>query len=201
MWSFLTFLPFLPFLLLLAFAAPACASNAVCGNAGRPQCAATVGATRYLRSVEPVGFAEPGCVLIPDDATAAQRTLVDTVAASHANGRCHLTVVGGLATEMTQAEKDAVNTAMAAVKAEQDAIAAEAGDPQCSKATMAQIDNFFQQQWDDTEPPTNTNDFKGDIDALTTNSAAAIRTTFTNVVQRMLGVVKKVAKCNRALGG
>ena len=188
------------FLSILLYAQAVSASDAVCGNVARPQCADTVGATNYLRSIEPSAL-PGGCFLIPaepPEVTSNQRTLVQSVINSHENGRCHLKVVNNLATEMTVAEKDAVNAAMQIIKDEQAAIAAEANDPQCSKATIAQIDNFFQRQWDD---PANTNDFLGDITALTGNTAANIRAMTTNVVQRMLGVVKKVAKCNRAMGG
>lgn len=198
----MTALLILMFLLLLPITARA--SNGVCGNDVRPQCAGTVGMTNYHTSMDPAQISALGCFPIPPEPhtiSEAQDALIRNTANSHPWGRCHLKVVNGLAAVMTQAEKDVVNTAMQAVKDEQDAQAAAAADPQCSQATQAQIDAFFQKKWDDTEPPTNTNDFKGDIDKLTTNTAAAIRTTLTDITQRMLGVVKQVAKCNRAMGG
>ena len=186
---------------ILVMAGSAYASDAVCGNAARPACADTVGMTAYHRSIEPGTPLGPLCTELPHkppSITSDQRQLVQRVMNSHEYGPCHLKVEGGRAAEMTTAEKNAVNSAMDAAKTAQAEIVAEANDPQCSRATVAQIDNFFNNQWDN---PANTNDFLGDINGLTTNTAAAIRTTLTAITQRQLTILRKMAKCNRAMGG
>lgn len=84
----------------------------VCGNAARSQCAGTVGMYNILSSIDPTKVNDPACFNVPEPVVQEQRTLIANVTASHTNGRCHLKVVDGLAVEMDEAEKTAVNQAI-----------------------------------------------------------------------------------------
>jgi hypothetical protein len=184
---------------LLSIATVAHAEFFVCGDAVRSQCANTVGLTRVITSIDPTHVNDPSCFMVPENQLDTQKFVIQSVINSEVGGRkvgvCHLKVVNGLAVEMTADEKTTVNNAIQAVIDAQGALEAEANDALCINATLQQIDTFFDNL---ANNPNNTDDIAGDIAALTTNTAAAIRQMETATNTRIVQVLRKMAKCIRA---
>jgi hypothetical protein len=179
-------------LLLLLWTTPALAWDFVCTGT-RPHCANTDGLNGYLRGLDLHEVTNPACTPIPDEPstlTQTQRDLIATVAASHPNGRCHLKVVSGLAAEMTQGEKDAVNAAIQAVLDEQQAYEDAATNNDLCNATLAELD---------TAKTTLMNNLLGDIAGIT--NIATNQTELTDMMTRLVNALEKLMKCIRGRAG
>lgn len=179
---------------LLLWAPLAHAEDFVCGNDVRPQCADTTGATRYLRSVDPSTVSDPSCTMLDDNTTpgitADQRALVTSVAAGHANGRCHLKVVDGLLVEMDAGEKDTVNAAIQAVLDEQQDYEEAVSNNDLCNATLAELDTAK------TQLLTN---LQGDIDGI--SNIATAKTELADMMQRLVNALEKLMRCIRGRAG
>ena len=101
----------------------------------------------------------------------------------------YLKVVGGLVVEKTQGEKDAVDAALAAAQATQEALETEANDPNCRNVRLEQLDTFFD---------TLATNLQGDIDGI--SNIATAKTELADAFQRVVVVLRKLAKCVRATG-
>jgi hypothetical protein len=162
----------------------------VCGDGGRPQCAGTTGLTRVLPSEDPSRVTDPTCAQVPDNQIDAQKTLLQTVAASHANGRCHLKVVSGLAVEMSAGEKTAVNTAIQAkLDEQQDYSDAVTNNDLCS-ATLDELT---------TAKTALLNNLQGDIDGI--SNIATAKTELADMMGRLVNAMEKLMRCIRGRAG
>jgi hypothetical protein len=192
------------------------AEDFVCGNGVRPQCAQTTGATRYIRSMDPSKVTDPTCVLLDENTmpgiTASQRALVETVTASHAHGRCHLKVDGSILVEMTQPEKDVVNTAIAiAAMPGEDMQEEVANEDLCKSATLDIITQKMTNQRTNLQATFDTAraSIQTDIDAVTqatikTNLAAMFDKLYQSLsdeADRTYTLIEKLARCDRARAG
>ena len=169
------------------------ASDFVCGPGPRVPCAGTVGLTQYHRSVDPATMADPTCTEVPPEPpslTQAQRALIHTVAQSHPYGRCHLKVVGGLAVEMTQGEKDAVNAAIQVVLDDQQAYEDAVANNDLCSATLAEI-RTRKDQLDAA--------LAEDIAAIT--NIATAKTELADMMNRLTGALLKLMECIRGRAG
>lgn len=176
--------------LLLALPLAAHAEFFVCGDGVRPACAGTTGLTQVLPSSDPSTVSDGTCTAVSDANLDAQKALLQTVAASHVNGRCHLKVVGGLAVEMSGVEKDTVNAAIQAKLDERQAYAdAVTGNDLCHatldeiRARKAQLDAALQ----------------ADIDGIT--NIATSKTELADMMQRLTGALLKLMECIRGRAG
>lgn len=176
--------------LLLCLVTVAHAEDFVCGDGVRPQCANTTGATRYIRSVDPSQVTDPTCAVIPEAETAVQRQLIETVAASHAHGRCHLKVVAGLAVEMSQGEKDTVNVAIQAIADERQAYEDAVTNNDLCSATLAELD---------TAKTALLNNLQGDIDGI--SNIATAKTELADMMVRLVNALEKLMRCIRGRAG
>lgn len=178
---------------MLLWVAPATwAWDFVCTGV-RPQCAGTTGLTRYLRGLDVGEVTDPACTAIPDEPytlTQDQRALVATVAASHANGRCHLKVVEGLAVEMDAGEKGTVNAAIAADEADQQAYVDAVTDNNLCNATLTELETAK------TQLQTN---LQGDIDGI--SNIATAKTELADMMQRLTNALEQILKCVRGRAG
>jgi hypothetical protein len=135
----------------------------------------------------------PACTPIPDEPptlTQEQRDLVATVAASHANGRCHLKVVGGLAVEMTQPEKDVVNAAIQVQLDEQQAYEDAATNNDLCNATLAELG---------TAKTALMTNLQGDIDGI--SNIATAKTELTDMMTRLVNALEKLMRCMQGRAG
>jgi hypothetical protein len=167
---------FLLFLaVLLCFPLLTMAEDGVCGDA-------TV-MTRYIASTDPSKMpATVGgkpCVLISKANTPAQRALVQATAPHY------LKVVGGLAVEMTQGEKDVVDAAEAAAQAVTQAHMDEsANNTLCNTATESDIT---------TRVNTIHDNIATDIAAVT--NIATAKTALTSMNDIYAAVFKQLGRC------
>ena len=76
------------------------AEDFVCSNGG-------TGFVRYVHSIDPSRISDPNCLTVREGKIPAQQQLIAAVPAKY------LTVQSGLAVEMSQADKDAVDVAEA----------------------------------------------------------------------------------------
>lgn len=85
-------------------------------------CGDANGLTRYIESVDPSRVTDPTCSPVPEANVPAQKALVASFPQKNHLGHFkYLKVVGGLAVEKTQAEKDAADAAHAAALAAEEA--------------------------------------------------------------------------------
>jgi hypothetical protein len=147
------------------------------------------GLTRYIESIDP-SKAPPGGTPVSKTDTPAQRALLHTVPLRY------LKVVGGLAVEKTQAEKDSADAADASVRAERQAWVNEITNQDiCAAASPAEvialIDAFY-----DAEVAAMTTDITA-VTNIATAKAALVTVAQQVSQQRMY--IKKLARCLRAL--
>jgi hypothetical protein len=167
---------FLLFLaVLLCFPFLAMAEDGVCGDA--------TSMTRYIISTDPSKMpATVGgkpCVLISKANTPAQRALVQATAPHY------LKVVGGLAVEMTQGEKDVVDTAEAAARAEAQAhIDETTTNTFCNTATESDVT---------TRVNTVHDNIATDIAAVT--NIATAKTALTSMNDTYATALKQLGRC------
>lgn len=184
----------------------------VCGDGARPQCAQTQGLTQVLPSIDPSKVTDPTCSAVPEGQVGAQRTLLQTVAASHPHGRCHLKVVAGLAVEMLPAEKDTVNNAIAlAAQPGQDMQDEVQNEDLCKSATLNIITQKMTNQRANLQTTFDTAraSIQTHIDAVTqatikTDLAAMFDTLFQALsaeADRTYTLIEKLARCDRARAG
>ena len=178
--------------LLVGSCGRAAAEDFVCGNAARPQCAASVGATRYIRSLDPSFVTDPTCFMIPEASVVAQRALVESMGTpeKQPNGRCHLKVVAGLAVEMTQPEKDVVNAAIQAVLDDQQAYEDAVANNDLCSATLDQLA---------TAKASLDSNLTGDIAGIT--NIATAKTELQDMMTRLTNALEKLMRCIRGRAG
>jgi hypothetical protein len=162
---------------LLLFPFSVGADDFVCGDTTR--------LTRYLPSVDPSTVTDGTCSVIPEADTPAQRVLLQTIS------RRYLKVVEGLAVEMSQGEKDAVDAALAAAAAAVQAYLDElATSDVCSVANFAAVE---------TALDTRHNALAAQINAVGTLNLTTFKAALHGINDELTTVQKKVARCLFAL--
>lgn len=179
----------------------------VCGDGPRQPCAATVGLTNVHPSSDPSTVTDPLCHVVPEAQIEAQRTLIQTVRDSHPDGRCHLKVVSNLAAEMTQAEKDAVNTALALARQPAADNANEiATNPLCVSQVLADVTAKVEQVFGNnatdltTAYDANQTEISGATNLATLQAALLASNTRTkqahlSVNTRLKNTINQLARC------
>ena len=118
------------------------AEDMVCGNAARPQYGNSVGVTRYLPSIDPSHVADGTCTQISKANTPSQRALLQSQ--TPPGSVKYLKVVGGLAEDMSQPEKDAVDAAITAAAAPRQALVDElASNAACSLSNLQAVITYL----------------------------------------------------------
>lgn len=149
------------------------AEDYACGN--------SILLTRYIMSVDPSKITDGTCTVISKGNTVSQRALVT------ATPQRYLKVIGGLATEMTVAEKGNVDAAIATLASARQVFVDEIAQQDiCSQVTLADIDTKFTQI---------AALIQADIDNVTLISAASSKQAMTTIARELGVVVKKIARC------
>jgi hypothetical protein len=183
--------------IMLLTVSAAHASDIACGDS---QQVLSYGTTRDPSEVT------PGCFVIPEDQTQAQRTLVQSV-----SDKRYLKMDNGLVALKTGQDKTDVDTIIAAENAAKQVIQDAINDGVC-QATFAQITTFLQQD---------AAQVQADIDAGYTQSQASIdaatniataktamstmnttsKTSMTTMKGHIYGILQRVIKCMLARTG
>jgi hypothetical protein len=184
---------------LLCFPLLTRAEDGVCGD--------TTVMTRYILSTDPSKMpATAGgkpCVPISKAETPAQRALVQAIPAYH------LKVVGGLAVEMTQGEKDVVDAARATTAAAHQLFIDQLNDTLCNFSTLAQVTSRLatRRATLQTQIAARQAAVQAQIDALAAANLSTLKAALTalntelyttaipNAVDELYAVVEKTAQC------
>jgi hypothetical protein len=185
---------------LLCFPLLTRAEDGVCGD--------TTVMTRYILSTDPskmpATVGGKACVAISKADTPAQRALVQAIPAHH------LKVVGGLAVEMTQGEKDAVDAARAATAAAHQVFIDQlTNDTLCNFSTLAQVTSRLatRRATLQTQIAARQAAVQAQIDALAAANLTTLKAALTalntelyetaipNAVDELYAVVEKTTQC------
>jgi hypothetical protein len=141
--------------------------------------------TRYLPSMDPSRVTDGTCTQISKANTPAQRALVQ------ATPPRYLKVVGGLAVEMTQPEKDAVDAASAAQAAVRQLLLDElTTSATCNADTLATVN---------TRLATRKATLDAQIDGIAAANLASLKAGLHGVVDDEYLVFQAIARCLTAL--